>query len=383
MLMALGWWTYSLITYNEKNSHLLKQELQLQTKIEQIKFQQALSQHCILNKLNNKRLGEYLKIIYLNKPYKCTDIFLQENINNIKKNNNVKIIKKIKNNIHFIEININEDKLHEIQAKVESKRFAWYGEGISIAILTLFIIGILGYYLDRIIRFNQQQNNFLLAITHELKTPVASASLAIHSAKKFENDPGKVNHVLGIAQHNLKRLANLIEQVVMATKFENNFIVCHREWISLEKIFENVFADFGENLPKNLKKSSSNYKNISLYCDMEMIQIAISNLISNAIKYSLENDVNINVKVQTMGNLSAITVCDTGIGIPVKERKMVLKKFYRSGNEKTRFAKGSGLGLFLVKKIADLHNAKINIAPNTPRGTCISILFKTADIRME
>lgn len=383
MLMALGWWTYSLITYNEKNSHLLKQELQLQSKIEQLKLERSLISNQQNKTLNINNLDKNIKINYHNQNYICGHNFLHKNINNIKENKNVKLTIKEINNILFIEININNEKLKEIETKVENKRFAWYGEGISIALLTLLIIGILGYYLDRIIRFNQQQNNFLLAITHELKTPVASASLAIHSAKKFGSDPQKLNHVLGIAQHNLKRLTNLIEQVVMATKFENNFIVCHREWVSLEKIFENVFADFGENLPENLKKSSLNYKNISLYCDVEMIQIAISNLISNAIKYSLENDVNINVKVQTMGNLSAITVCDNGIGIPVKERNLVLKKFYRSGNEKTRIAKGSGLGLFLVKKIADLHKAKVNIAPNTPRGTCISILFKTEDIRME
>ena len=107
------------------------------------------------------------------------------------------------------------------------------------------------------------------------------------------------------------------------------------------------------------------------------------NIISNAIKYSDQNDVNINVKVHSLGNLSAITVCDTGIGIPEKERKLVFQKFYRSGDERTRIAKGSGLGLFLVKKIAELHQAKVSIAPNTPKGTCISILFNTEDIRME
>jgi signal transduction histidine kinase len=151
----------------------------------------------------------------------------------------------------------------------------------------------------------------------------------------------------------------------------------------LGKIFENIALDFGETYPENLKNLSFNYEKISLYCDMEMIQIAIANLISNSIKYSEENSVNISVKVQRESMLTKISVIDQGIGIPETERTNVFTKFYRIGDEKTRTTKGSGLGLYLVKEIAKLHDARVLIEDNSPSGTSVSLIFKSNDVIIE
>ncbi len=378
MMLALAWWTYSLIQYN---NHFEKRELQYakqEFRISQLWLDSLLNQSNSLSGISNP-----IRIQWNNRTFVADSKKLSEIVDKLNKNIYILFEIKTENNSTKINIIINKNIENQLRKRKESKQFAWFGEGISIAFITLIIIFILYVYLDKILKFNQQQRNFLLAITHELKTPIASSSLAIQTASKInENDP-KTIHILGIAARNMKRLGQLIEQVVLATKLESSFVKPNRDWTNLGKIFENIALDFGETYPENLKNLSFDYEKISLYCDMEMIQIAIANLISNSIKYSEENSVNISVKVQREGLLTKISVIDQGIGIPETERTNVFTKFYRIGDEKTRSTKGSGLGLYLVKEIAKLHGAKVSIEDNSPSGTCVSLIFKSNDVIIE
>jgi two-component system sensor histidine kinase CiaH len=378
MMLALAWWTYSLIQYN---NHFEKRELQYakqEFRISQLWLDSLLNQSNSLSGISNP-----IRIQWNNRTFVADSKKLSEIVDKLNKNIYILFEIKTENNWTKINIIINKNIENQLRKRKESKQFAWFGEGISIAFITLIIIFILYVYLDKILKFNQQQRNFLLAITHELKTPIASSSLAIQTASKInENDP-KTIHILGIAARNMKRLGQLIEQVVLATKLESSFVKPNRDWTNLGKIFENIALDFGETYPENLKNLSFDYEKISLYCDMEMIQIAIANLISNSIKYSEENSVNISVKVQREGLLTKISVIDQGIGIPETERTNVFTKFYRIGDEKTRSTKGSGLGLYLVKEIAKLHGAKVSIEDNPPSGTCVSLIFKSNDVIIE
>lgn len=377
-MLALAWWTYSLLKYN---NHSEKRELQFakqEYRISQLWLDSFLNNSPNFNNdVNNRTL------IWKNKQYPINEKILSQIINNLNKNIYIQLEIKEINNITKINIIINKNVKSQLSNKRKSKEFAWLGEGVSIAIITVIIMIILYVYLDKILKFNQQQRNFLLAITHELKTPVASSSLAIQTVSKLNDSNPKTKQILNIADRNMKRLAQLIEHVVLATKLEGSFIKPHKDWINLGSIFKNIEADFGDIYPENVKNSSFDYEKISLYCDMEMIQIAITNLISNSIKYSEENSVNISVKVQHEGMLTRISVCDQGIGIPESERTHVFRKFYRIGDEKTRTAKGSGLGLYLVKEIARLHEARVSIEGNSPQGTCVSLIFKTKDVIIE
>lgn len=378
MMLALAWWTYSLLQYNNHFEKREKKYAQQEFRISQLWLDSLLNGIDTSNEIN------HLVTIKWNEKYVTINEKKLSEISN-KLNKNIYIDYKIKQEHNATKINIIINKKIEQQLRDRrlSKEFAWLGEGISIALITLAIILALYFYLDKILKFNQQQRNFLLAITHELKTPIASSSLAIQTASKINENNPKTVEILGIANRNMKRLGQLIEQVVLATKLEGSFVKPHLDWVNLAKIFENVAVDFGETYPKNLKNSSFDYEKISLYCDMEMIQIAIANLISNSIKYSEGNNVNISVKVQRDGLQTKISVIDQGIGIPESERSNVFRKFYRIGDEKTRSTKGSGLGLYLVKEIARLHEAKVTIENNQPSGTCVSLIFKSKDVIIE
>ncbi len=377
-MLALAWWTYSLLQYN---NHFEKRELQYaqqEFRISQLWLDSTLNHVNSVLDISNP-----IHILWNDRTFVTDAKKLSEIANKLNKNIYIDFEIKIENNWTKINIIINKKIENQLRKRKENKEFAWLGEGISIAFITLIIIFVLYVYLDKILKFNQQQRNFLLAITHELKTPIASSSLAIQTASKINEKDPKTTHILGIASRNMKRLAQLIEQVVLATKLESSFVKPHRDWNNLGKIFENIALDFGETYPENLKNLSFDYEKISLYCDMEMIQIAIANLISNSIKYSEENSVNISVKVQRESMLTKISVIDQGIGIPETERTNVFTKFYRIGDEKTRTTKGSGLGLYLVKEIAKLHDARVLIEDNSPSGTSVSLIFKSNDVIIE
>jgi signal transduction histidine kinase len=114
-----------------------------------------------------------------------------------------------------------------------------------------------------------------------------------------------------------------------------------------------------------------------------MLKIVFINLFTNAIKYSEENCVNVNVNSFINDGVYGVSISDEGMGIPVHERNHIFEKFYRIGDEKTRSRSGSGLGLYLVKQILQLHKASIDVTSNSPQGSNFNIVFNANDCRME
>jgi two-component system sensor histidine kinase CiaH len=107
-----------------------------------------------------------------------------------------------------------------------------------------------------------------------------------------------------------------------------------------------------------------------------LLQIMVSNLIENALKYT-SKEKGINVELFAEENTATLKVYDEGDGIAQNEKKKIFEKFYRIGNESTRTAKGTGLGLFLCKRIAHDHHAEIEVYDNHPAGSIFTVTFKT------
>ena len=117
---------------------------------------------------------------------------------------------------------------------------------------------------------------------------------------------------------------------------------------------------------------------LKFYADEQMISTVIRNLVTNAIKYS-EGQGKINIESQVNDNNFTLTFTDEGIGISDDEKKNIFKKFYRVGEEKTRTTPGSGLGLFLVKKITEIHGGKVTVENNLPKGSKFILAFSEKD----
>lgn len=220
----------------------------------------------------------------------------------------------------------------------------------------------------REIELAAQQRNFLLSITHELKSPLSSIKASLQTFKRRKLEAEQTDKLVNNSLSDLDRLQALVDNILFAAKIERS-----------EPDFSNESVNVSEVLEQTVEKNSGNKKHIKIQTDIEhdvylkvdllgFTSVAI-NLIENAIKYSPEHSI-ILVKLKRMpSGGTELWVCDQGYGIPVEERERVFEKFYRIGNEDTRRAKGTGLGLYIVKRFVEIYNGRIVVEDNQPVGT--------------
>lgn len=253
-----------------------------------------------------------------------------------------------------------------------SKKRAWILEGLTLGLITLLIAAAMFFYVDKIIRLNAQQNNFLLAVTHELKTPISATKLAIQTLQRNDS-PNLVPKLMDMASSNILRLSRMVDQILLATKFESKFTDPVYAPVVLSVLFEHAIK--GLELPpeKRALVTLIHEEEIEFEADENMMVIVIRNLITNAIKYGLDRPIEIKTEKFKLG--FKIEVSDNGIGVSDSDKKLIFEKFYRVGEEKTRTQPGSGLGLYLVKNITEIHSGKVTVTDNTPNGTKFTLTF--------
>jgi len=279
-----------------------------------------------------------------------------------------------------ISLSIREDIQSNLYRTLLNKKKAWIYEGITLGVITILIGGAMFVYLDKVIRLNTQQNNFLLAVTHELKTPIAATKLSFQTLQKSKS-PELVEKMISMGLSNIRRLSSMVEQILMATRFESKVLDPNFEEIELDSIVQSTIEsmDLGDDKFSRLEIKLGLTKTTLL--DKSLISIVVKNLVNNAFKYS-DPDSTIQIKTIESENNIQLIVADKGIGIPDSEKKKVFEKFFRVGEEKTRKQPGSGLGLYLVKKITDIHKGKIVLSDNNPSG-CIFTITLSKNIKLD
>ncbi len=374
MLSALLWWTIALTRLQENDYN---KELEI------VRLQQVLAENCILKSKITSLNSEAKKfiVIYNNQLIGIDTNQLNSNFSKEKVNFQTQYEFDRQLNHFKLSLKHKDDISVKLLQKLASKKRAWILEGMTMGFITILIGIAMFVYLDRVVRLNQQQNNFLLAVTHELKTPIAAAKLALQTATK-RPDSDIVPKMVGMAQSNISRLSILVEQILMATRFENKFTEPQKVWIELSDFFNGVL--------QNMELKSEDFQrldiqipgNLQFYADEQMLSTVIRNLVTNSIKYS-EGQGKIKIESQINDNNFTLIFTDEGIGISEDEKKNIFKKFYRVGEEKTRTTPGSGLGLFLVKKITEIHGGKVTVENNIPNGSKFILTFSAKDSLLE
>jgi len=376
MIAALGWWTFSLLKYSE-TEFLLEQKIL--SSEQRICIEDIASEFDVEYHHENKY---FLSKIVSKNEFKLFNekitLFVNNNYHDFKTFITYDTLK----NIATVQISIKPEVLKSLDLRLDRKSTAWLGEGVVIGLITLIIILAMYIYIDRILRFNLQKTNFMMAVTHELKTPIAAAKLAIETVIRNKNIEAQ-DRVLEISKKNIDRLSGMMERVLLATQFENSLPVAQKKWESCSDIIQKALIDCQFSDEQILKISLAIPSNFLIYCDSYMMKIAFINLFTNSIKYSEPNDVNVIVSSIINNEHCQILISDQGIGIPMIERTRIFEKFYRVGNEMTRSRQGSGLGLYLVKQILQLHDARIEVQANNPKGSTFVINFNASDFRME
>jgi K+-sensing histidine kinase KdpD len=258
----------------------------------------------------------------------------------------------------------------------ERRKIAQYiGEGSTF--LLLILVGAVFVYqaTRRQILLTTQQQNFMMAITHELKTPIAITKLNIETLLKRKLEEPQQEKLLNNALQESNRLNDLCDNILLASQIDAGDYLPDKETINLGELVEESTAYFKTRFPYQLIEETIE-DNIYVKGDRLLLQLAVNNLIENAIKYS-EKQKPVTILLQKNKGETQLLVKDLGKGIARQEKKKIFEKFYRAGDENTRNTKGTGLGLYLTKKIIKDHNGNIMVQDNTPSGCIFAISLHT------
>jgi signal transduction histidine kinase len=219
-----------------------------------------------------------------------------------------------------------------------------------------------------------RQKNFLLSVTHELKSPIASAKLQLQTILKRDLDKEKQKEIIQNALSDTDRLNNLVENILLAAKIDNSNFLLKKDRINLsEYLSENMkqtiaLFNYKQSVKLNIEKD------IYLDIDRNTFPSIILNLFENAVKYSPETST-IVIDLKKNNNSIVLQVMDEGSGIQEEDKTRIFEKFYRIGNENTRSTKGTGLGLYIVKHLAELHQGNVSVRNNSPKGSIFEVVF--------
>lgn len=267
----------------------------------------------------------------------------------------------------------NKAKFEQLLNYQERKRKQFLGEGITF--LFLFLLGAIYVYRSLIkqLRFSNQQQNFMMAVTHELKTPIAVTQLNIETLLKRELSQDQQKTLLNNSLKETQRLDTLCNNILLASQLDFKDYQQNKQQIDFSEMVNGLVKSFEERFP-NRKIVTHIQEGVMYFAEPLLMQMLLQNLLDNANKYA-PIDTPIEISLNANQQELLLEVKDQGIGIPLAERERIFDKFYRVGNEFTRSAKGTGLGLYLCKKIAQFHQSQLLVSENQPQGTIFS--FKT------
>jgi len=257
-------------------------------------------------------------------------------------------------------------------------------EGIKVFLGIIFFGAIIAgiilntIFLVREIRRNEQHDSFINAVTHELKTPIASIRLYLETLQRREVEEKQRREFYGLMLQDTDRLLGTVEQVLRAGKAGVKRATGHRIEIELGPLVKDCIelARTRHHLqPEALRyEELVNGAGTRLVGDPEELRTAVSNVLDNAIKYST-NDVHVSVQLLAPDEKRlSLRVSDRGAGIAPDEIKRIFKRFYRVPNRALAQVKGTGLGLFIVRAIAQKHGGKAFAeSDGLGRGTTVTI----------
>jgi signal transduction histidine kinase len=261
-------------------------------------------------------------------------------------------------------------KINSDSARNTNKYIA---EGVTF--LILIFIG--AFFVFRSVRrqfvMQYQQQNFMMAITHELKTPISVATLNLETLQKYQLDAEKQKKLIRMTLQETSRLDTLINNILVSSQLEGGGYVFSKEELDFSSLFKDCIRDAKNRYPDRIFLEEIEPE-IEIAGDPLLLQLMISNLIENAIKYS-SKEKTITCKLSKSDGNVILNIIDEGIGIKDSEKTKIFQKFYRTGNEATRKTQGTGLGLYLCSKIAEDHNADISVTNNVPSGSNFAIHF--------
>jgi len=231
----------------------------------------------------------------------------------------------------------------------------------------------------------RQHQNFVSAVTHELKTPIAGIRLALETVLAGRADDARAKRFLTNALADTERLGDLVEKVLDVTRYTGG---AHRLRMGLGDFSQLVEDEVAVAERRVTARGVTLVREITpgvqATFDPEAMAIVISNLVENALKYASSEDPHVRVRLVLERGEAVLEVRDNGAGIAAYELESIFKPFYRASDEVTRRTPGTGIGLFVVREIVSAHGGRITAAsPGPGRGSTFRLTLPGADVLSE
>jgi len=361
ILAAFAWLTFSLLNYANTDYKLKNDILQ------------AGLNACTLQVMQNAKNGNlgadsmetyYLKQLQIDFDSTQLKSFIKQRFND-SYIASIATVGKDK----VLQLSINPTKLQQLEEERFQQRNIWLYQ--SILLLVLVASGIYGVYysIDSIYQLNKRQNNFLLSVTHEFKTPIAAIRLMLQTSKNPKVKEEKKAELIENSIENTFRLEELAENMLVSMQIENDKYQYALSTVDLSEMLNQVI----DNQSIKGEITGTVEPGLTLTGDGFITRMVVNNLIENAFKYSDNQPIEVNLIMQ--GTKKVLEVKDIGVGIAKEDYKKIFKKFFRVQDEETRTTKGTGLGLFIVKQAVERHRGKVTVTVNKPRGSVFTVEF--------
>jgi signal transduction histidine kinase len=275
----------------------------------------------------------------------------------------------VRNNLEFEQT----IEYQELAKKYQRQEHMIFGEAMMFVLTLLAGIWFINQGYQKEVRANQQRRNFLLSITHELKSPIASIRLVLETLLRRELPKEKTDQLTASALKENERLHELVENLLLSAKLETAYQP-HFEDLNLAALLEDLMARFADRHPEAVIALEKPDDFPVVRADKQGLISMATNLLENAIKYA-DGQPEIVVRLSMEKQRVVMEFADNGPGIPDKEKSRIFEKFYRIGSEETRKAKGTGLGLFIVQQVVKAHNGRLQVLDNQPKGTVFKIVI--------
>jgi two-component system phosphate regulon sensor histidine kinase PhoR len=263
----------------------------------------------------------------------------------------------------------------QLRQRWEKNRRMVFAEGLFFTLCLAFGLYMINRSVKREIDLTRQRRNFMLSITHELKSPIAAVRLALETIGKRDLNRGQLDQLCHRALKDSARLQGLVEDLLLAARLESNWMPS-REVVDLAALATDAILSVRTRFPQARISTQIDEGLPPQLLDKAGITSVILNLLENAVKYAPEGQpVALVIALENGGKRLALEVRDQGFGIPEAEKQSVFEKFYRIGNEETRSAPGTGLGLYIVQQVVRGHGGRIQLSDNKPQGSVFRLEF--------
>ncbi|MCB0647138.1 MAG: HAMP domain-containing histidine kinase [Saprospiraceae bacterium] len=303
----------------------------------------------------------------------------------------MKIIKNLDTMVGKTDLNIffTSDKFGN-KAELDRFNFSFWDvlkqikTNILIAVLLFTIVGLSFILLYRNLnnqrKLTQLKNNFISNMTHELKTPLSTVSVALEAISNFDvlEDRAKTKDYLAISQSEITRLSLLVDKVLSFQKMESGLEKMKKDEIVIQELIEKVIGSMRLQLEKKGATLETQFpeESVRIAGDQVHLTNVLYNLIDNALKYSNAHP-HIKISLQSVSDKIVLKIADNGIGIPQEFISGIFDRFFRVPDGERHNTKGYGLGLFYVKQVLELHGGQISVDSKEKEGSCFTITIPT------